>query len=165
MKKRVIWCTIGIVFGAILILGGISKMSSFSQVKCGGRVMLPGDTCESTSKYGVKKTSTYEEQAKSDQAGTWAVVGAGGLLIIFSAWKLIQGLRKRDKAAAGPDDLTQHWNQQQPPEPQPAAQGWQTRQPPPQYPQGPHQYQQPPQGWQYQQQPIPQQQPPNQSWS
>jgi hypothetical protein len=170
MKKRVIWCVIGFVFGALAIFGGITKMDS-PRVECGGKSMYPGDTCEVTSKSGSKDTRTYEEQAKSNKGENWVIVAVGGIIILISAWQLVKGLRNRKKAAAGaPDDQTAHWN---PPAPQ-SPQGWQAPAPQQQYQQGPpqgwqaspppQQYQQPPQGWPPPQ--IPQQQPPpQQSWS
>jgi hypothetical protein len=165
MKKRVVWCVIGIVFGAIGIFGGISKMGS-TRVECGGKSMYPGDTCEVTSKTGSKQTRTYAEQAESNKGENWVIVAGGGIIILVSAWQLVKGLRARSKAAkAGPPDLTAHWDQQPRawPAPQPQQQPAQYPQPPP-----PVQYQQPPQppqGWRHQQQPIPYQQPRNQDWS
>lgn len=162
MKKRVIWCVVGFLFGAIAIFGGISKTGS-TRVECGGKTMYPGDTCEVTSKSGAKETRTYEQQGESNKSENSLVIVGGGVIILISAWQLVKGLRNRAKVAAGPPDETAHRNQPAPQSPQgwqaPAPQQQQCQQPPPQ------QYQQPPQGWPPPQIHHQQQPPPRQGWS
>lgn len=162
MKKRVIWCIVGFVFGALAILGGVSKMNSTS-VECGGKTMFPGDTCEETSKTGTKTEHTYEEQRRTNQGENWVIIVVGGVIILVSAFQLVKGLRNRTKVAAAPPDPTAHWTPQQPapqwnqqqgagPAPQ---QGWHSQPPPPQQ-QAPQQQPAPQQQWTPQQPPPPQ---------
>ncbi|MEV4312382.1 hypothetical protein [Actinocrispum sp. NPDC049592] len=143
MKKRIIWSIIGLVFGAMAIAGGLLKASHTtpnSAVDCGGKIMSPGDTCESTSKTGVKKVKTYEEQRQSNQGENYLVVGFGGLIMLISAWQLVKGLR----GPKTPAPLTQaaHQNpptQQWPPHPTPPQQQWPPRHSAPAQPQWPAQ--------------------------
>lgn len=145
MKKRIIWSIAGIVFGGILIAGGFSKMGSNTAdtVECGGRVMLPGDICETTSKRGVKSEKTFDEQRKSNETQTYLIIGLGGLLVLFSAWKLIKALRTKNPATETAAPL-ETWNAHQPPAPHPPAPQPLAPQPPAPQPPGAHPAIQPP---------------------
>jgi hypothetical protein len=105
--KRIIVSSLVVLFGAIVILGGISKLGD-STVRCGGRLMSSGDECVSTSTTGSETgRKTVEEQQKSDQAGNWVVMGVGALMVVFGTKSLVTGIRNRRKtpaenAVAGP---------------------------------------------------------------
>ena len=132
MKKRIVWSIVGLVFGAMAIAGGLLKASQTtpdSAVECGGKIMSPGDTCETTSKTGVKKVKTYEEQRQSNEGENYLVVGFGGLIVLISAWQLVKGLRaaKKPLTAAGPNPANQPnpaQPQQWPAHPSPPQQVW-----------------------------------------
>ncbi len=162
MKKRIIWSIVGIVFGAMAIAGGLLKASHTtpdSAVECGGKIMSPGDTCETTSKTGDKKVKTYEEQRQSNQGENYLVVGFGGLIVLISAWQLVKGLRARKKTPVPLTDAApQTWN--------PPAQQWPTHPSPPQQQWAPQQPAPPQQQWPAQppQQAAAQPTPPHQDW-
>jgi hypothetical protein len=135
--KRIIVSSLVVLFGAIVILGGISKLGD-STVRCGGRLMSSGDECVSTSTTGSETgRKTVEEQQKSDQAGNWVVMGVGALMVVFGTKSLVTGIRNRRKKPAENAVAGQPYPQQVP--------GWQQQQPVPGQ-QAPGWNQQPPWG-------------------
>jgi len=136
--KRIIVSSLVVVFGLIVIVGGISKLGD-STARCGGRIMSSGDECVTTSTTGSETSrKSADEQQKSDQFSNWVVMGVGALMVVFGTKSLVKGIRNRRKT---PDaDATVAIAPHVPawPQPQPGqAPGWNQQQPHPQQPQQP----------------------------
>jgi hypothetical protein len=153
--KRIIWSCVGLVLGALFIVGGIFGMTS-DEITCGGEKMQEGDVCVSKTRGGTTTENTLDESKTNTKIGAGVGIGMGVLVIIIAAQNLRIGIRQKRQGGLAPAAAgvpPQHWQPQ-------APQRWapQSNQPAPQYPQ---QYQQ----QQYQQQqPAPQYQQPGQQW-
>jgi hypothetical protein len=93
---------IGLVAGlGMLIFGGLALMDS--SVKCGSKVMQPGDTCTSTRK-GVTTQRTYDEQRSSNRRIGVIMTAAGPVVVLVCGAALVGAVRKRRSRAlpAGP---------------------------------------------------------------
>jgi hypothetical protein len=165
--KRIIWSSVFVVFGIMVVAGGIMKLNR-GDAECGSQTMYAGQTCVSTSVSGEEVgSSSLEDQRASTKFGNVATTALGALIVVFAARSLkigIQGRKKKEPEPL-PGSLNQQWDRPQ--------QNWQQQAPPPQYqPQQyqPQQYQpqqhQPQQypAQQYQPQPYQQQAPPQQQY-
>ena len=115
--KRIVISSLVLLFGLAAILGGVSKLGS-SQVDCGGQTMYSGQSCVTSSVSGSETgRSSYEDQKKSSNFGTWAAMGLGGIIALIGADNLRIGIRnlRRKKSgetpAADPAAAPQAWNQ------------------------------------------------------
>lgn len=100
--KRIIVSSVVLLFGLAAVWGAITKLND-STVDCGGRAMLSGDQCVSTSTTGDETgRKTVGEQKTSSDFGNWAVIGVGGLIALIGADNLrigVRNLRKKPAAA------------------------------------------------------------------
>jgi hypothetical protein len=146
--KRIIWSSVLMLFGVLMIIGAVSGMMS-DEVTCGSEVMHPGDICEGKTKSGARTTSTYEESQSSKTVGTIVGVVFGVVFIGLGGLSLRVGIRNRKRGPVQPAGPAQAWG---------PAQQWGQETPQPQW--GPNQGQQ---QWNPQQapqaQPWPQQRP------
>ncbi|WP_433141528.1 hypothetical protein ACQPZ8_43995 [Actinomadura nitritigenes] len=113
--KNWLYGVLGIVLGIGLFVGGLSSMPG-GTVKCGERVMSPGDTC-TTLRKGRATHRSYDEQKSKDgrEAVIMMIVGpllAVGCGVLFLGPALMRR-RKSTTHAAGPA--------QSPPPPPPGA--------------------------------------------
>ncbi|MEU8418838.1 hypothetical protein AB0C24_39055 [Amycolatopsis japonica] len=154
MKRWVFVLVVGIGFLVVTLL---FAREDPSVIKCGGRIMGPGDVCESTKGSRVVDEDTYAEMKAAAESraetfrnhGLW-MAGAGVALTGLGATMLIRGKRRKDRAIAAARQDVQ-W-QAQPGFPQ--QQGFQQ----PQWQPAPGQQPYPPQnGWPQQPGPPPRQ--------
>ncbi|RSN23280.1 hypothetical protein DMC61_31740 [Amycolatopsis sp. WAC 04169] len=154
MKRWVLVLVVGIGFLVVTLL---FAREDASVIKCGGRIMGPGDVCESTKGSRVVDEDTYAEMKAAAESraetfrnhGLW-MAGVGVALTGLGATMLIRGKRRKDRAIAAARQDVQ-W-QAQPGFPQ--QQGF----PQPQWQPAPGQRPYPPQnGWPQQPGPPPQQ--------
>ncbi|WP_433240396.1 hypothetical protein [Actinomadura nitritigenes] len=113
--KNWLYGVLGLVLGIGLFVGGLSSMPG-GTVKCGERVMSPGDTC-TTLRKGRATHRSYDEQKSKDgrEAVIMMIVGpllAVGCGVLFLGPALMRR-RKSTTHAAGPA--------QPPPPPPPGA--------------------------------------------
>ncbi|MER6665923.1 hypothetical protein ABT256_15380 [Amycolatopsis japonica] len=154
MKRWVFVLVVGIGFLVVTLL---FAREDPSVIKCGGRIMGPGDVCESTKGSRVVDEDTYAEMKAAAESraetfrnhGLW-MAGVGVALTGLGATMLIRGKRRKDRAIAAARQDVQ-W-QAQPGFPQ--QQGFQQ----PQWQPAPGQQPYPPQnGWPQQPGPPPRQ--------
>lgn len=161
--KRIIWSTVGLVFGLLMIFGAVMGMTS-SRVECGGSTMQEGDICQETARKSGRVTeSTYEEQKAETKIGAGVGIVFGLLITAIAAQNLRIGIRNRKRGDV-PAGRPGHGGPGYPPQQQ-----WNHQPMPPQ------QWNQQPQQWNQQQwnqappqpmpQPMPQQQPQPQQWN
>ncbi|MEU0542529.1 hypothetical protein ABZ319_21905 [Nocardia sp. NPDC005978] len=91
--KNVLSYVLSIVIGCALLFGGVSTLSDDGTVKCGSRVMSPGDTCDTTRK-GRTTTRTYDEQKDSNGSTPWILFGIGTLMIVGGGFMLVREIRR-----------------------------------------------------------------------
>ncbi|MBD2896016.1 hypothetical protein amrb99_49580 [Actinomadura sp. RB99] len=113
--KNWLYGVLGLVLGIGLFVGGLSSMPG-GTVKCGERVMSPGDTC-TTLRKGRATHRSYDEQKSKDgrEAVIMMIVGpllAVGCGVLFLG-PAVMRRRKSTAHAAGPA--------QPPPPPPPGA--------------------------------------------
>jgi hypothetical protein len=113
--KNWLYGVLGIVLGIGLFVGGVSSMPG-GTVKCGERVISPGDTC-TTLRKGRATHRSYDEQKSKDgrEAVIMMIVGpllAVGCGVLFLG-PAVMRRRKSTAHAAGPA--------QPPPPPPPGA--------------------------------------------
>ncbi|ONF69733.1 hypothetical protein [Amycolatopsis keratiniphila] len=154
MKRWVFVLVVGIGFLVVTLL---FAREDPSVIKCGGRIMGPGDVCESTKGGRVVDEDTYDQMKAAAESraetfrnhGLW-MAGVGVALTGLGATMLIRGKRRKDRAiAAARQDM--QWQAQAG---FPQQQGF----PQPQWQPAPGQRPYPPQnGWPQQPGPPPQQ--------
>ncbi|MGW4833446.1 hypothetical protein ACWEOG_38015 [Amycolatopsis japonica] len=154
MKRWVFVLVVGIGFLVVTLL---FSREDPNLIKCGGRIMSPGDVCETTKNGRTTGEDTYAEMKAAAESraetfrnhGLW-MAGVGVALTGLGATMLIRGKRRKDRAiAAARQDV--RW-QAQPGFPQ--QQGFQQ----PQWQPAPGRQPYPPQnGWPQQPGPPPQQ--------
>ncbi len=89
---------IGVIAGlGMLVFGGL--ILADDSVKCGEKVMQPGDICTSTRK-GVTSERTYDEQRSSNRRIGVIMTAGGPVVIIVSGALLVGAVRKRRSSAA-----------------------------------------------------------------
>ncbi|MEU3769502.1 hypothetical protein AB0E55_30980 [Amycolatopsis keratiniphila] len=154
MKRWVFVLVVGIGFLVVTLL---FSREDPNLIKCGGRIMSPGDVCETTKNGRTTGEDTYAEMKAAAESraetfrnhGLW-MAGVGVALTGLGATMLIRGKRRKDRAIAVARQDVQ-W-QAQPGFPQ--QQGF----PQPQWQPAPGQQPYPPQnGWPPQPGPPPQQ--------
>ncbi|OLZ51978.1 hypothetical protein [Amycolatopsis keratiniphila] len=154
MKRWVFVLVVGIGFLVVTLL---FAREDPSVIKCGGRIMGPGDVCESTKGGRVVDEDTYDQMKAAAESraetfrnhGLW-MAGVGVALTGLGATMLIRGKRRKNRAIAAARQDAQ-W-QAQPGFPQ--QQGF----PQPHWQPAPGQRPYPPQnGWPQQPGPPPQQ--------
>ncbi|AGM09786.1 hypothetical protein [Amycolatopsis keratiniphila] len=154
MKRWVFVLVVGIGFLVVTLL---FSREDPNLIKCGGRIMSPGDVCETTKNGRTTGEDTYAEMKAAAESraetfrnhGLW-MAGVGVALTGLGATMLIRGKRRKDRAIAAARQDVQ-W-QAQPGFPQ--QQGF----PQPQWQPAPGQQPYPPQnGWPRQPGPPPQQ--------
>ncbi|MBB5853144.1 hypothetical protein ACFQ05_07585 [Amycolatopsis umgeniensis] len=170
MKRWVFVLIVGIGFLVVTLL---FSREDPNLIKCGGKIMSPGDVCETTKNGRSTGEDTYNEMKAAAESraetfrnhGLW-MAGVGVALTGLGATMLIRGKRRkaRDLVAARQGFPQQQAFQQQgyqQPHVAQAVQQYPPGQPGPQWQPGPGQQPYPPQaGWppQQQQQQQPQQQ-------
>ncbi|MER7863520.1 hypothetical protein DMC64_10865 [Amycolatopsis sp. WAC 04197] len=154
MKRWVFVLVVGIGFLVVTLL---FSREDPNLIKCGGRIMSPGDVCETTKNGRTTGEDTYAEMKAAAESraetfrnhGLW-MAGVGVALTGLGATMLIRGKRRKDRAIAAARQDVQ-W-QAQPGFPR--QQGFQQ----PQWQPAPGQQPCPPQnGWPQQPGPPPQQ--------
>lgn len=84
-----------VIVGAALIFGGFATMpSAGDEVKCGSKVMQPGDSCTTSGKRSGSKTRSYEEQRDSNKNTSWIMGGVGAALALGGGIWLLVALSK-----------------------------------------------------------------------
>jgi hypothetical protein len=84
---------IGVIAGlGMLIFGGLALADS--AVKCGSKVMQPGDSCESTRK-GITTTRTYDEQRSYTHRTGIIMTAAGPVVVLVCGAALVGSVRRR----------------------------------------------------------------------
>jgi hypothetical protein len=83
---------IGLIF---LVVGAF--MLSTAEVKCGGKVMQPGQTCEETSG-GSTVERDYDEQKADGARSAYLTAGFGGVSVAFGALGFALWTRQRSAA-------------------------------------------------------------------
>ncbi|WP_410655532.1 hypothetical protein [Amycolatopsis sp. lyj-112] len=116
MKRWVFVLIVGIGF---LVVSALFARENPNMIKCGGKIMSPGDVCETTKNGRSTGEDTYDEMKAAAESraetfrvhGVW-MIGVGVALTGLGATMLIRGKRRkaRAEAAARPDA---------PPQPQP----------------------------------------------
>jgi hypothetical protein len=85
---------IGVIAGlGMLIFGGLALADG--AVKCGSKVMQPGDSCESTRKEGITTTRTYDEQRSYSRRTGVIMTAAGPVVVLVCGAALVGSIRKR----------------------------------------------------------------------
>lgn len=88
---------IGVIAGlGMLIFGGLALADS--SVKCGDKVMQPGDVCKSTRK-GVTSERTYDEQRSYNRRIGLIMTAGGPVVLVVSGAFLAKSVRKRRSSA------------------------------------------------------------------
>jgi hypothetical protein len=91
---------IGLIAGLGLIVVGALNLAD-SEVKCGAKVMRPGDICESTRK-GITTERTYDQQRSENRRVGFLSTGGGVAVTLVSGTLLAGAVRKRrDKPQPG----------------------------------------------------------------
>ena len=89
---------IGVIAGLGMLIVGALLLTD-SQVKCGSKVLQPGQTCTTTRK-GVTTERTYEEQRSyNHRIGVFTTAGGPVVLLVCGAG-LVFSVRKRRSARA-----------------------------------------------------------------
>lgn len=104
MKRWVFVLVVGIGFLVVTLL---FAREDPDVVKCGGRIMGPGDVCESTKGSRVVDVDTYDQMKAAAESraetfrdhGLW-MAGVGVALTGLGATMLIRGKRRKDRAVA-----------------------------------------------------------------
>ncbi len=161
MKRWVLVLIVGVGFLVVTLL---FSREDPNLIKCGGKIMSPGDVCETTKNGRSTGEDTYAEMKAAAESraetfrdhGLW-MAGVGVALTGLGATMLIRGKRRRARAATATGQGLRPMSAQQPgfPQPQgnpqPYVNQFPPRQPPPSQPQwhpGPGQQPYPPQtGW------------------
>ncbi|RSN53753.1 hypothetical protein DMH01_39335 [Amycolatopsis sp. WAC 04182] len=104
MKRWVFVLIVGIGFLVVTLL---FSREDPNVIKCGSRIMGPGDVCESTKGSRVVDEDTYDEMKAAAESraetfrshGLW-MAGVGVTLTGLGATMLIRGKRRKDRALA-----------------------------------------------------------------
>ncbi|WP_410600243.1 hypothetical protein [Amycolatopsis sp. lyj-90] len=154
MKRWVFVLIVGIGFLVVTLL---FSRENPDLIKCGGKIMSPGDVCETTKNGRSTGEDTYAEMKAAAESraetfrnhGVW-MAGVGVVLTGLGATMVIRGKRRKARdlvAAAAQQGFPQQQAFQQPHGAQ-AAPGYPPGQPGPQWQPGPGQQPYPPQaGW------------------
>jgi hypothetical protein len=84
---------IGVIAGLGMLIVGALLLSD-SQVKCGSKVMQPGETCTTTRK-GITTERTYEEQRSYNRRIGMYTTAAGPVVLLVCGAGLVIAVRKR----------------------------------------------------------------------
>lgn len=104
MKRWVFVLVVGIGFLVVTLL---FAREDPNVIKCGGRIMGPGDVCESTKGGRTVDEDTYDEMKAAAESraetfrdhGLW-MAGVGVALTGLGATMLVRGKRRKDRAVA-----------------------------------------------------------------
>jgi hypothetical protein len=80
----------------MLVFGGLALADN--SVKCGAKVMQPGDICTTTRK-GVTTERTYDEQRSSNRRIGVIMTASGPVVALVSGAFLVGSVRKRRSRA------------------------------------------------------------------
>jgi hypothetical protein len=103
--KNLLYGVLGLVLGIGLFVGGLSSMPS-GEVKCGERVMSPGDTC-TTIRNGRATNRSYDEQKSKDGREGVIMMIVGPLLaigcgVVFLGPALVRRRKNEGYVVRGP---------------------------------------------------------------
>lgn len=93
--KSVVSYILSILIGIALIFGGVATVGGDDEVKCGSRVMQPGDSCTTTRK-GHTTTRSYAEQKDSNGWTPWILFGIGGVMIAGGGFMLYTEVKRKN---------------------------------------------------------------------
>ncbi|QKG25144.1 hypothetical protein [Actinomadura verrucosospora] len=101
--KNWLYGVLGLVLGIGLFIGGVSSMPG-GTVKCGERVMSPGDSC-TTIRKGRATNQSYDEQKSKDgrEAVIMMIVGpllAIGCGVVFLGPAIVRGRGRKSRGYA-----------------------------------------------------------------
>jgi hypothetical protein len=89
---------IGLIAGLGMLIAGALILSD-GAVKCGSKVIQPGQICESTPK-GITTTRTYDEQRSYSRRVGVIMTAAGPVVVLVCGAALVGSVRKRRAARA-----------------------------------------------------------------
>ncbi|HEV7649414.1 MAG TPA: hypothetical protein VGP26_14775 [Actinophytocola sp.] len=122
MKKWIVCLIAGLA-----LLTFSTGAASDTAIRCDGELMLPGDTCQYTSRTGeVTSEESYDEVKKGTEAahhtfvtwGRWAMLGGGLALTLLAIWGIAAHRRRAKKQGPTTADLYfQQQSAQAPPHP------------------------------------------------
>jgi hypothetical protein len=93
LNKIIGWRFPALFGGAIALIVGIVLLPG-GDVKCGGRTMLEGQICETTSN-GSTISRSYAEQKRSDQQSAYLTLGFGAFALLVGGTGFALNSRRR----------------------------------------------------------------------